>query len=114
MVLIEDKASGQSLIQELERETRIPIKKIKVDKDKFSRFISITPLIEAGKILLQEGKKETEIFTAELEEFPNGEFDDIVDSTTQFINEYKGQERDFEFQTLNMKEIIKNHSKRIR
>ena len=32
--LIEDKASGQSLIQEMQRETAIPIKPIKVDKIK--------------------------------------------------------------------------------
>jgi predicted phage terminase large subunit-like protein len=33
-VLIEDKASGQSLIQELKRDTKVPIISIKVDKDK--------------------------------------------------------------------------------
>lgn len=53
-VLIEDKASGQSLIQELERETRIPIKKIKVDKDKIARLNAVTPLFETGKIFIPD------------------------------------------------------------
>jgi len=108
VVLIEDKASGQSLIQELERETRIPIKKIKVDRDKFSRFIAITPLIEAGKVEIPEGESISEQFINEMEEFPNGEFDDVVDSATQFLNEYKTDGmRGIEFKTINMKELIK-------
>ena len=49
-ILIEDKASGISLIQELRNETRLPIKEIKVDRDKIARVNSVTPLIENGKI----------------------------------------------------------------
>jgi len=92
-VLIEDKASGQSLIQELNRETRIPIKAIKVDKDKLARLNSCSTLIESGKVFLPELaneeiiKKENLVeFIDELSEFPNSEFDDIVDSVTQFLN----------------------------
>ncbi|MDP1995014.1 MAG: phage terminase large subunit, partial [Ignavibacteria bacterium] len=108
VVLIEDKASGQSLIQELERETRIPIRKIKVDKDKYARFISVTPLIEAGKIELPEGEPWVPFFINEMEEFPNGEFDDIVDSTTQFLNEFKTDGNvSFEITTVNMREVMK-------
>ena len=51
-VLIEDKASGQSLIQELQRETKLPVKPIKVDSDKIARVHAVTPLIEAGKVYL--------------------------------------------------------------
>ena len=108
VVLIEDKASGQSLIQELERETRIPIRKIKVDKDKYARFISVTPLIEAGKVELPEGEPWVPFFINEMEEFPNGEFDDIVDSTTQFLNEFKTDGNvSFEITTVNMREVMK-------
>lgn len=93
-VLIEDKASGQSLIQELQRETRIPIKPIKVNVDKIARVHSITPLIECGRVLLPSNVKgETENvinnLVNECEEFPNSEFDDIVDSVSQFLNEAK-------------------------
>ncbi len=86
-VLIEDKASGQSLIQEIQSNTRIPIKAIKTDKDKVTRVHSITPIIEAGKVYLPKDKKWTEIFTKECEDFPNGQFDDIVDTVSQLLNE---------------------------
>jgi len=92
-VLIEDKASGQSLIQELKRETRLPIKVIKVDKDKIARCNSVSPLFESGRIYIPipEEKKWVESFVNELVEFPNGEFDDAVDSTTQFLEYAKNR-----------------------
>jgi len=114
-ILIEDKASGQSLIQELERETRLPVKKIKVDRDKYSRLVAITPLIEAGKIVLPEGAHWVEQFINEFEEFPNGEFDDQVDSTTQAINANKSVAPvDYNIRTVNLKNIIRNSEFRIR
>lgn len=96
-VLIEDKASGQSLIQELQRETRIPIKAIKVNADKIARVHAITPLIESGRVLLpapsvSPPKGENgwvDLLLNECEEFPNSEFDDVVDSISQFLNEAK-------------------------
>jgi predicted phage terminase large subunit-like protein len=90
-ILIEDKASGQSLIQELLRETRLPIKPIKVSTDKISRVHAITPLIEAGKVfLIQDARSEMlEAVLSECEDFPNGEFDDVVDSISQFLNNEK-------------------------
>lgn len=54
VVIVEDKASGQSLIQELERNTRIPVLPVKVDRDKVARAYAATPLIEAGKVFLPE------------------------------------------------------------
>ena len=42
-VLIEDASSGQSLIQELRSATSLPIKPVRVDRDKLSRVSSITP-----------------------------------------------------------------------
>ncbi|MBZ0200879.1 MAG: phage terminase large subunit [Ignavibacteriaceae bacterium] len=89
-VLIEDKASGQSLVQELKRETRIPIKAIKIDKDKLSRVNAITTLIEGEKVFLPTGKNFTDEVIAECEEFPDSEYDDIVDSISQFLNHAKG------------------------
>lgn len=84
-IWIEDKASGQSLIQELNRETRLPIKPIKITKDKIERVNAITPLIESGKIYLPENKEWLQTFIRETEDFPDGEFDDIVDSVSQFL-----------------------------
>ena len=88
-ILIEDKASGQSLIQELQRDTALPIKPIKVVEDKIARVHSVTPLIEAGKVFLPQNRHWLSEFINECEEFPNGEFDDVVDSVSQFLNNVK-------------------------
>ena len=92
-ILIEDKASGQSLIQELQRETRLPIKAVKVDKDKTARVHAITPLIEAGKVKLPIGESWVKELVNECEDFPDGEFDDVVDSVSQFLNYCKTSNR---------------------
>lgn len=49
-ILVEDKASGQSLIQELRLATKFPVLPIKVDGDKRARAEAVTPLFEAGRI----------------------------------------------------------------
>jgi predicted phage terminase large subunit-like protein len=92
-ILIEDKASGQSLIQEMQRETRLPIKPIKTDKDKIARVHAITPLIEAGKVNLPKEAAWLNDCITECEDFPDGEFDDVVDSISQFLNYAKGSGR---------------------
>ncbi len=88
-ILIEDKASGQSLIQELNRETRYAIRAIKVDRDKIARANASTPIISAGKVFLPENSTwfgtNTLDFIDTLASFPNAAHDDEVDSTTQFI-----------------------------
>ncbi len=89
-ILIEDKASGQSLIQELQRNTRLPIKPIKVEQDKIARVHAVTPLIEAGRVFLPKDKFWVKEFTDECEDFPNGEYDDVVDSLSQFLLNVKG------------------------
>ena len=49
-------------------------------------------MIEAGRVILPNrtstGLKH---FTDECEEFPNGEFDDVVDSMSQFLLNEKGK-----------------------
>lgn len=101
-VLIEDKASGQSLIQELQRSTRIPIKPIKVNADKIARVNAVTPLFESGRVKIkseEQNKGWVNLVISESEEFPNGEFDDIVDSVTQFLNYAKGVSGSLEVKT---------------
>lgn len=88
-VLVEDKASGQSLIQELER-TEIPIIRVKVDSDKVSRLNACLPTIEAGKVYLPERAPWLHDYIEEMSGFPNVAHDDCVDSTTQFLNWARG------------------------
>jgi predicted phage terminase large subunit-like protein len=86
VVLVEDKASGQSLIQELKRDTRLSIMPIKVDTDKLSRAYAVTPAIETGRVFLPESAPWLADYLDNMASFPNAAYDDEVDSTTQALN----------------------------
>lgn len=87
VVLIEDKASGQSLLQELRADTVIPIIPVKVGphEDKISRATSVSPIVESGKCYLPEGAPFLEAFLSEHGNFPNGAHKDIVDTTVMAL-----------------------------
>ena len=84
-VIVEDKASGQSLIQEFQRDTRLPILPVKVDRDKVTRCHAVSPLIQAGRVFLPQGAEWVQEFVSEFTLFPVGEHDDICDSAGQAI-----------------------------
>jgi len=92
VILIEDRASGQSLIQELKSSTRFAIRPVKPDGDKQSRAHAISPAIEAGKVFLPEGAPWLPDFLEEMANFPNGLHDDIVDSVSQALNHLRQPE----------------------
>lgn len=84
-VLIEDSGSGQSLIQHLKQESRLPVVPVKAIGDKQERAIAITPLVETGKVFLPKEAAWREDVEYELEVFPRGSHDDIVDSVVQYL-----------------------------
>lgn len=84
--LIEDKGSGTSLIQDLKTNTSIPVIGITPKGDKTLRFSASTSLIEAGRVYLPENATWLVDFETQLCQFPLGRDDDIVDSTSQFLN----------------------------
>lgn len=86
VLLVEDKASGQSLIQELRRDSRLPVRPVKVDRDKITRAHAVTPLVEAGKVFLPRKASWLADFIDEMAAFPFGAHDDQVDSVTQALN----------------------------
>jgi predicted phage terminase large subunit-like protein len=88
-IIIEDKASGQSLIQDLVIETNFNISKYKPTTDKITRFAASVPFFESGRINLPEKAPWLNIFLQEIMAFPNGNNDDIVDSLSQFIEVIK-------------------------
>jgi predicted phage terminase large subunit-like protein len=90
-ILVEDRASGQSAIQELRCETALPILAVKVDRDKISRAQAVTPLIEAGRVFLPETAPWLDGFMDELAAFPMGVHDDAVDSMTQALSYLRHQ-----------------------
>lgn len=80
VVLIEKKASGHSLIQELKRETKMPVISVEVDKDKVSRATPVTSSVEAGAVFVPSSAVWLVDFLDEMSAFPSGAHDDVVDS----------------------------------
>ncbi len=81
-VLVEDAASGQSLVQELQAGTRLPVVAVRVDRDKIARVNAISPKVEAGKVFLPVDAPWRDEFVEECAAFPFGAHDDQVDSMT--------------------------------
>jgi len=84
-ILIEDKASGQSLIQDLRAETALPVIAVRPAADKLTRMSTVSPAIEAGRVLLPETAPWLDDYEAEMTSFPNSAHDDQVDMTSQFL-----------------------------
>jgi predicted phage terminase large subunit-like protein len=87
-VLIEDKASGQSLIQSYQRKTSLPIIPIEPLADKVVRAMAVSPFFEAGRIVIPEPSPLTRWvsdYVETLATFPNTEFLDEVDATSQAV-----------------------------
>lgn len=86
-ILIEDKASGQNLIQDAKRETNCNIIGITPRGDKITRFICQTPDFYQKRVLLPQNKYPELI--EEITNFPNSKHDDIIDSISQFLQYIK-------------------------
>ena len=95
-VLVEDKASGQSLIQELSLSTKIPIKPVKPTGDKAARAHAVTPLFEAGKVFIADGEEWAKEVIDCAASFPRTKNTDVVDSATQAL-EYLRHGRRFRY-----------------
>ena len=84
LVLVEAKASGWSLVQELMR-TGIPITPFNPKKmDKLARVHSVAPLFEGGRIWAPDTDESADVMN-QFAMFPNTKHDDLVDSTTQAL-----------------------------
>jgi predicted phage terminase large subunit-like protein len=81
-VLIEDTAAGQAAAQTLRRYTSLPIIPVKVTATKEARAAAISPLCEAGKVVLPANAPWVDDWIDEHAAFPTGRFDDQVDTTS--------------------------------
>ena len=91
-VLIEAKASGLPLTQELRR-TGIPVVNYspggrKAGMDKISRANSVSPVFEAGFVWAPDEPWAEEL-VEEMAEFPFGEHDDLTDSAVQAVIRFR-------------------------
>jgi len=85
-ILIEDKASGQQLLQDLKRETSLPVLAVASKDDKITRFAAISAMIEAGRLALPLHSSWLCAFEQELLDFPHAKHDDQVDALVHYLD----------------------------
>jgi predicted phage terminase large subunit-like protein len=85
-VLIEDKASGTQLIQELIADGCHGVARYQPTTDKIMRLNAQTTTIESGFVYIPEAAPWLAEYLHEMTVFPNGKHDDQVDSTAQFLD----------------------------
>jgi predicted phage terminase large subunit-like protein len=90
-ILIEDKASGTQLIQDLIADGVHGITRYEPKIDKVMRMHSVTSTIENGLVHIPEKASWLAEYLHEMAVFPNGRFDDQVDSTSQVLDWLKEQ-----------------------
>jgi len=94
-IIVEDHASGQSLVQELRRESGLSVIARRWPGDKVTHLSSVLPLVEGGRVFLPHKNStnpnmHTEWlpdFLAEIEQFPAAAFDDQVDAFSLLVYE---------------------------
>jgi len=91
MVCIEAAASGQSLIQVLEREIKLPIEKFKPLRSKSVRLQTVAPLFEAGRVQVIDPDDNHWVhpFVKQLCAFPYDVHDDQVDACVWGLHYYQ-------------------------
>ena len=88
-VLIEDKASGTQLIQELITDGCHGVTRYQPTCDKIMRLHAQTAMIENGFVHIPETAPWLAEYLHELTVFPKGKHDDQVNSTAQFLDWFK-------------------------
>jgi predicted phage terminase large subunit-like protein len=89
VVLIEDKASGTQLIQELIEYGLHAVTRYQPQSDKIMRMHAQTAMIENGFVHLPKDAGWLAEYLHELTVFPKGKHDDQVDSTAQILDWFK-------------------------
>jgi predicted phage terminase large subunit-like protein len=94
VIVVEDKSSGQQIIQEFSRGTKLPIVPTGKDKkgmmpDKVTRALLVTPMIQSGLVYLPENAPWLTEFLDECLKFPKGKHDDQVDALVYALDYLK-------------------------
>jgi predicted phage terminase large subunit-like protein len=95
VLLIEDKSSGEALIQDLKEDkiTKYPVIAIQPTSDKITRMSTGSPLIEAGNCWLPVRAQWLGDYEQEISIFPNSVEKGQVDQTSQLLNWVKKPEK---------------------
>lgn len=98
LILIEDKASGISLIQALSFSTLLPVFPVQAIDSKVARATSVTGLVESSRCIVPEDAIWADAFLSQLCNFPNDVHDDMVDGYVHGLRYYMLRENeDFTF-----------------
>ena len=104
-VIIEDKSSGTSLIQQLKSEGSLYPIAFNPEGDKIMRMHAQSSKIQAGQVLLPREAPWLDTFLNEILAFPGSSHDDQVDSLSQFLKWANDQDRGiFQYEFLDLYE----------
>lgn len=97
---VEPKANGESVVQMLERYSKMNVKRTpSPTDDKVVRLKAVSPRIECGRVYLVEGSWNEEFLT-EVCGFPNAPHDEYVDILGYAINDLMEDDDDFDYSSL--------------
>jgi predicted phage terminase large subunit-like protein len=105
VMLIEDKASGTQLIQELIHDGCHGVTRYHPTGDKTMRLHAQTAIIENGFVHIPETAPWLAEYLHELTVFPNGKHDDQADSTAQLLDWFKAPMPNWEFFELTRERV---------
>ena len=113
-ILIEDRASGTQLIQDLIADGVHSVTRYQTQLDKVMRMRSVTSTFENGFVHLPAQAYWLPEYLHELAVFPNGRYDDQVDSTSQALDWFKSNSTEgvygvHEYHAREQKKIIAAH-----
>lgn len=87
-LIVENKASGQSLIQDL-RQSGLPVVPFLPEKDKVARAHSVTHVMDKKRVWLPHKRTFVADFLKEVMQFPRGKHDDQVDAMVMALHYFK-------------------------
>ncbi|RJX19018.1 MAG: terminase [Desulforudis sp.] len=88
-VVIEDKSTGSSLLQEIPKIERLPLVPFKPEGDKITRLAVESPAVEAGLVWLPATAGWLPEFEAEIEAFPNSATMDQADMLSMALKYFR-------------------------
>ena len=106
--MVEDKASGTQLIQELKQHTDLPIRAYmpNAGSDKAMRLYNQTDYFEKGRVLLPKAALWLSTYVGEITGFPNTTFKDQVDSKSQFFEWWSSVSSQWESRYRNIRPVV--------
>ncbi|WP_245306187.1 phage terminase large subunit [Roseovarius aestuariivivens] len=85
LILLEEAGSGIQLLQDLRQSGGYSVRGLLPKDDKATRLLAVSHVIEGGQIAVPRDAPWLAEFQREVSLFPNGKYDDQVDSLSQFL-----------------------------